>query len=334
MPIQPSDWPMIDFTHRQGDEPVTVGPIVLIVLEEGVIVLGDQKPGHGISRQIVSQRRWAPMKPVANVGRRAFEHPWRGGTLDLPRPVKVIEVSERADAISRFPRLTFPPSAQNPGDRVAFICSVQLCIGPTDSECRSRVFSRVGIGNRLGSRRVPADKQRLRQSSPALYDETPRIASRSTSSHSSSKDDRMRHIACPGWHRLARIAAVHRPSPRSSAVDGFSATRSCGRKLRSDVRGRSHGSLCPLIPRSPRPPRQLSGAKLPLRQQRQAAGASGEAGRPAGAVGRRRARWPSWLRRARATPSPWHLLVISKSALNPKQRPPVAKPCLSSEVNT
>jgi len=28
-------------------------------------------------------------------GRRAFEHPWRGGTLDLPRPVKVIEVSER-----------------------------------------------------------------------------------------------------------------------------------------------------------------------------------------------------------------------------------------------
>src|SRR5258706_12866905 len=90
-------------------------------------------------------------------GRRAFEHPWRGGTVDLPRPVKVIEVSERADAISRFPRITFPTSAQNPGDRLAFICSVELCIGPTDSECRSRaVFSRVGIGNRLGARTVPA----------------------------------------------------------------------------------------------------------------------------------------------------------------------------------
>ena len=114
--------------HRLGDEPVAIGPAVLIMLEQNLVVPGDQQTGDGIARQIFSQGRRLAAIRIADVGRRTFEGPWRGGALDPPRRIGFIEMAECTDAIFRFKRVAGLNRKRAIGDRKTFRGSIKLGI--------------------------------------------------------------------------------------------------------------------------------------------------------------------------------------------------------------
>jgi hypothetical protein len=91
--------------HRLGNKPVAVCPAVLVMLEQDLVVLGDQETGDGIACEVAGH--FSP-KRIGQFRRCALERPRYGDTLHLPRRIDVIDMSESADAIAWLPRIALP----------------------------------------------------------------------------------------------------------------------------------------------------------------------------------------------------------------------------------
>ena len=125
--------------HRLGNKPVAVGPAVLVMLEQDLVVLGDQETGDGIAREVAGH--FSP-KRIGQFRRRALERPRYGGALHLPRRIDVIDMGERADAIAWLPRIALPSGLYGIGDRISCRGAVELGVGTGGGEDRPRLLRR------------------------------------------------------------------------------------------------------------------------------------------------------------------------------------------------
>src|SRR5215813_5918795 len=93
------------FDHRLRYESIMVRPTILIAFEQDLIFLAHQQAGDGIARHVVGQGILSPANSISNLAKRAFEHPWLRGAIDLASRIERIKVAERANAVLRLPRI-------------------------------------------------------------------------------------------------------------------------------------------------------------------------------------------------------------------------------------
>ena len=139
------------FHHRLGNQPVAVGPAVLIMLEQDLLIPGNQEAGNGIARKVFGQGGGAARISIAKVDCRARERPGRGGACDPPRRIDLVEMAECTDAIFRLVWIALESGTQRSrywkalGRSVAF--GVRACRGEhrpgAGFDCR-RTVSRLG----------------------------------------------------------------------------------------------------------------------------------------------------------------------------------------------
>ena len=112
--------------HRLRNEAVAVGPAVLVMLKENLIVLGDQQSRDRIAREVAGH--FSP-KRFGKCRRCALEPPGHCSTLHLPRRIDVVDVGESADAIGRLPRIALPSGPHGIGNGVFRRSTIALGIG-------------------------------------------------------------------------------------------------------------------------------------------------------------------------------------------------------------
>src|SRR6516165_7595948 len=125
------------------------------MLAEDLVVLGDQEAGNGIARKVFCQRRPIAAKIIADVHRRAFEHPRYSRAPDAMRWEDFVEVAVGADAIFYLMGLAGLMSQRAIGNRIVLCGSIELGVWTQGREGGTRaIVPGRAVGNLFSNGRA------------------------------------------------------------------------------------------------------------------------------------------------------------------------------------